>query len=115
MLRAAKAHSMIPTSTPSPTSILTTVNSSGDYKCRTQNIPSSPNITYHSHKLFENLNECHRPDSSEQSNANKPFFKSAMTFDDQKIERHNNIPFIKITAGESNNELTENIIKEDKL
>lgn len=128
MLRTAKAQSMIPTSTPSPTTILTSVNSSGDYMCRTQLVPSSPNITYHPYKsphqsriLDENqqtqdsATKASKPDITNQNKANKSPYHNLQTFNDQRLEKQQNLPYQKITPRLTNDQTisTEQIVNEE--
>lgn len=110
MLRTAKAQSMIPTSTPSPTTILTSVNSSGDYMCRTQVIPSSPNITYHPYKSPHQSRICdeNQPDSttktSKPDKANKSHYHNIQNLSEQRLEKQQNLPYQKITPRISNDQ-----------
>lgn len=118
MLRTAKAQSMIPTSTPSPTTILTSVNSSGDYMCRTQLIPSSPNITYHPYKSphqFGVSDENQQESTTKTSThviANKVSYHNIQTFSEQRLEKQQNLPYQKITPRITNDQniSTEQII-----
>lgn len=127
MLRTAKAQSMIQTSTPSPTTILTSVNSSGDYMCRTQLVPSSPNITYHRYKspnqsrITEDNQQIQeskasKPDFAKQNNkTNKSSYHNIQTFSEQRLEKQQNLPYQKITPRKSNDQNinTEQIINEE--
>lgn len=115
MLQTAKAQSMIPTSTPSPTTILTSVNNSGDYMCRTQLVPSSPNITYHPYKsphqtrmpdenqqLQDSSTKPSKPDFTKQNKPHKSPYHTMQTFNEQRLEKQQNLPYQKITPRISN-------------